>query len=966
VPVVVQGRTVASFSLDAIHAARHFSQSEVKLGQVLAAQLAVAIENARLYQALQTEQEYLQSLYRASSIIIAPREPGDVLQSVLNLAHQVTGAWRAVVLLGDAGAFPHALLSAGFAYSLDRQTSIRAYGISQQVLASGMARFVPDTQVETADVHPAMLQDGVRAAACLPLQLQGQTIGVLWLHFRETHAFSDNERRALEFYANQSAIAYDMSRRIEELEQLRSAIAAMTRPSDIRDVLQEIVSGAKTVLKADYTLIWSYDEIRDVFLPEELVAEGIPGPWLERFRQEEPRTGKTTRYILSHEYLHVPLLAEADPYVVGNPTRQSLTALGVESFHGIRLDVAGEKLGVLFADYKQPQGFTEEARRVLGTFASHAALALKKARLLDQIRKARNAAGTLAEIGVLERDVARVCDQIVRGAQDALGCDAVTLYRYDEETGELGYPPAMSSGVRYPERATSLPEVLTDSIVWQILRAAELTIIDDTDSNELTRGRRFTVDEDVRSLVGVPLRVQGRNVGVMFVNYRSNHRFTDDEITNIRLFSNQTAVIIRNAQLHEQIQRHNEALEALYQAGTIITGTLTLKRVLERILEQTLKITRISDEHIGYSYIALVEDSILHYVTASSRDVLQELRNRGATHDLRRGTPPRGIATRAALEGTTQNVNDVRADPDYIPLRVYIHSQLSVPLEVSGHVIGVLSIEHSKVGAFTSEDRRNIELLAAQAAIAIQNATRFDDLKRIKALVGTKTATDWMRMVSVAWGHAVRKKVGIAVNYLDLAEMDRAAGDDHGVRQDIGSLRAALAEIAEIPIIAPLAREDSVESVQINDLVRKHLKYRWQSEPFTSIRLQRDLQSDLDALASVRASPAWLTRALEILLDNAEQAMSQAQSPERSITVGTKLVDNMIEISVRDTGPGIDAALLPRLGFDPVEKQPGTRGAGLGLLQAKLITQTYGGDLNVYSEPTGATLVIVLPIELPV
>jgi two-component system C4-dicarboxylate transport sensor histidine kinase DctB len=204
------------------------------------------------------------------------------------------------------------------------------------------------------------------------------------------------------------------------------------------------------------------------------------------------------------------------------------------------------------------------------------------------------------------------------------------------------------------------------------------------------------------------------------------------------------------------------------------------------------------------------------------------------------------------------------------------------------------------------------------------------------------------------------------VNYRDLAEMARPAGDDHGVRQDIGSLRAALAEIAEIPIIAPLAREDSVESVQINDLVRKHLKYRWQSEPFTSIRLQRDLQSDLDALASVRASPAWLTRALEILLDNAEQAMSQAQSPERSITVGTKLVDNMIEISVRDTGPGIDAALLPRLGFDPVEKQPGTRGAGLGLLQAKLITQTYGGDLNVYSEPTGATLVIVLPIELPV
>jgi len=72
----------------------------------------------------------------------------------------------------------------------------------------------------------------------------------------------------------------------------------------------------------------------------------------------------------------------------------------------------------------------------------------------------------------------------------------------------------------------------------------------------------------------------------------------------------------------------------------------------------------------------------------------------------------------------------------------------------------------------------------------------------------------------------------------------------------------------------------------------------------------------------------------------------------------------MIEISVRDTGPGIPEGVLERIFREPVDKPVGSRGAGIGLILAQTIVQTYGGDIRV--EPPsgrGTNMVIVLPVE---
>lgn len=727
VPVIFDGKVVASFSLDAMQKPRAFSQSEIEICQSLANQAAAAIRNARLYQETREGREYLRSLYQATTEIISTHDPSDVLQNIVETACRATGAWRAVALLVDESERPRILASSGFEQHLDVATSMRSTGISRQVIESGQPRFISDTEAELDQVHPAIIEQGVKAAACLPLSLMGKNVGVLWIHFREKHAFSKTEQQALQLYANQSTIAYDNARRMRQLEQLRIAAEATTHVTESREVLQQIARSAARVLEADYAIIWSYDPTRKVFFPEELVAENVPGDLLYTFRQEEPKPGRTTERVLQDGYVIVEDLDTAQADFLGEPTRGFLDALGVKSFQSIRLDVAGEPLGVLYVDYKHERGFGEEDRRILEHFANHAALSLKKARLYEQVRRSRDAARAIASVSTLGK-LEETLDAIVRGALVALHCDTTTLYTFDEDTQR--FVNAKGVGYRDPNNIQLPQEISPDSVLWKVINLKEryYHLSEDVPSDELLKGS-FVREEEIESALAIQLRFGEHRVGVMFINYRAPHRFAEDEIQDALQFANQAAVAIHNAQLHDEVRKRAEVMEGLYEAGKAITSTLSPEETLNRIAEQALQTIGPSSQQEGcFTHIALCEGNKLRFVAASPRMMLTPLQEQ-IEIDLESG-PKIGIAGRCVKEGKPQSIQFVTLDPDHISITGRTKSQLSVPLKIGGEVIGVVSVEHPRPDAFTDEDGRNLELLAAQAAMAIRNAQLYQTEQR--------------------------------------------------------------------------------------------------------------------------------------------------------------------------------------------------------------------------------------------
>ena len=112
----------------------------------------------------------------------------------------------------------------------------------------------------------------------------------------------------------------------------------------------------------------------------------------------------------------------------------------------------------------------------------------------------------------------------------------------------------------------------------------------------------------------------------------------------------------------------------------------------------------------------------------------------------------------------------------------------------------------------------------------------------------------------------------------------------------------------------------------------------------------------------MRASPDWLRRAFDILVENAVEAM--ADSATRQLTVVTQLANGGAELSIADTGNGVPDEVVQRLFRAPIPRPKGSKGLGVGLLMAHTIVQTYGGDIWLGSTgPSGTTMIIWLPVE---
>jgi GAF domain-containing protein/CheY-like chemotaxis protein len=955
VPVVFDNKVVASFSLDAMQEPRTFLQSEIEICQSLANQVAVAIRNARLFQETDEGRRYLHSLFEATTDIISPHDPNEVLQHIVDTACRTTGAWRAVALLLDESERPRILASSGFQQHLDAATGVRKDGVSMRVLKSGAAKFIPDAEAESDAVHPAMLDQGVKAAACLPLPLTGKNIGILWIHFRDKHIFSKTEQQALQLYANQSAIACDNARRMRELEQLRVAANAMASAAEWKDVLQEIAQSAKQVLGADYTLIWPYDAKRGekgLFFPEDLVAEDIPGDLLKRFREEEPQPGSTTERVLRDGYVFVEDLSSGQVDFVKEKTRGILDTLQVKSFQGIRLDAAGEPLGVLFVDYKRARGFGEEDRRILEHFANHAALTLKKARLFEQVQRSRTAAQAVANVSVLG-DIDKTLNATVEGTRAVLRCDIATVYSFDEENQR--FVQAIGTGYLNQGRNLCPPSDINlnpNSAPWRIIRLQDKLyhLSEYALDDELLKGN-FVKAEEVQSALGIQLRFGEHRVGVMFINYRRPNRFTEDEIQDALQFANQAALAIRNAQSYQAEQQYAQALEAIQVTSAGVSAILELDEMLPMLVNNAAKL--FAAPAIGLMLWDKQEEDLIIRAAFGLSDEYQR----------KQRIPRSRVKEIVAERGLGPHIFDLRSAPIGDPKLVEsegLYNVLVAPLMIGEKLTGILNIySKGKPRSFEAQEKRLAKIFANHAAIAIHNARRFGETERVLA---ARTALAWTGMIGSTWRHAIEKHAITIREQMQLLRSDLASkAKADTINKRLEMIERLANQILEKPMTPPLSAEEEVHSLPINDFLRERTKQLWAHEPYKSVTYKLDLK--LDNLATVRASPEWLRRALDILIDNAVEAT--AESSERKITIGSQQRDHCAEISITDNGHGIPPEVLEQLFHEPIKKPQGAKGQGIGLLLAQMIVQTYGGTIYCRETGlTGTTMVVSLPLEM--
>ena len=224
---------------------------------------------------------------------------------------------------------------------------------------------------------------------------------------------------------------------------------------------------------------------------------------------------------------------------------------------------------------------------------------------------------------------------------------------------------------------------------------------------------------NVRSELAVPLIVKNRLIGVIDIESPQPNHFTEEHKRLLTLIASRMAVGIENARLYTRSTRQARSLLLLNEIARELTSILNVDEVLKRIGELLRRV-------IDYQMF-----SILLLNSAGTklqhRFSLRFQENIHLKHDIPLG---RGVVGYAAEHREAILVPDVRKDPRYIQLNPETRSELAVPLIYKNKVIGVLDLEHTRQGFFTEDHRRTMITLAAQIAIAIENARLYEEIAR--------------------------------------------------------------------------------------------------------------------------------------------------------------------------------------------------------------------------------------------
>ncbi|MFZ0544649.1 MAG: HAMP domain-containing sensor histidine kinase, partial [Candidatus Promineifilaceae bacterium] len=202
-------------------------------------------------------------------------------------------------------------------------------------------------------------------------------------------------------------------------------------------------------------------------------------------------------------------------------------------------------------------------------------------------------------------------------------------------------------------------------------------------------------------------------------------------------------------------------------------------------------------------------------------------------------------------------------------------------------------------------------------------------------------------------GHAItlRDELGLLRKEIEATKPDRQT------KARMKKIEDQVKKILERPITPPLSDKEGIEAVHVNALLRERINQLKENEPYRQVAYRFDLQ--LSDSAVVRASSQWLRQVIDILVDNAVEAMIDRE--DKQLTISTRQLITGVEIALTDTGRGIPDGVVRQL-FQ--KRTASTKGLGMGLLMASTIVQAYGGNIYLDSVgPNDTTFVVWLPLD---
>jgi GAF domain-containing protein len=558
VPLVVKGEVIGTIGLDAIDLPRTFLPEEVDLAQTIANQVAIAIENARLYQAASHHLEEVQILSKVAQAATSTLDFDEIVRRGLVALLGMRNFERVNILLVDEAheeLWLHPALAGRDLFPPSFVSRIPVgKGITGWVAMTG-------TSLRVADVHqePRYIAGytDTRSEVCVPLQVGERTIGVLDVQSTKLDAFSESDERLLTTLGSQLSTVIENSRlfaetqqRVREMTSLMQVSQALNEAKDLDTILNIVLEEAFALLGSAEGSIMLIDPPSSNQL-RIVAARGLGAEVVAAFNSRPVYTHEGTyrRALSTRQIVEVAdTMSDADfLHDVGSRAKQ-VTNVPLMTERG--------PIGLIAVD-GVPKNRT--TRRLLTTLAGIAAVAIDRERLHQET------AARLAEVSTLytlatqitsSLSTTSVLQSIVSILRMTLDCRACSIFLIDPTERYLQLEVASGPSVAWKGIARLR---IGEGISGRVIAEQRSIYIPDT---QLEPDFIF-FDPQIRSLLVVPLIVRGEAIGTLSIDATQPNAF-DEEIRLLTIAAAQAAVAIENAQLYESLQASYRDLERAF------------------------------------------------------------------------------------------------------------------------------------------------------------------------------------------------------------------------------------------------------------------------------------------------------------------------------------------------------------------------------------------------------------------
>lgn len=695
-----------------------YDEEDLELFQTLAGQVAIAIDNARLYESTRRNLQEAEWLYQFSQQVARASDVQVIAQAALSVCRAALKADGVYVYVneGDPSKLkPLVIWHRGEQFSGEAARRFvelalgerRLDGILGWVIRHGQTERVDDARNNPRYLGPP----DIRSELCVPIMLQERVLGALKVESVELSAYTEQDERFVTTLAKQLAMTLEsvhlkeLERQhtfeLEGLNQIAQAFAAMGNP---QATYAEVTQRLSQIFRAQGALIMLYDAEHNQ-MRAQTPAYGLRDEMVRRFHYPLDARARAL-----WDPQTQPAWIVNDLWTLPEVVQRVARSLSVRGFMGAAIYGRDGLIGLLYVAHRMDGNpFTPHDGKLLSLFARQTALVIENLRLVETERLSRQQLALLNQIG--QRAAAMLAlkgllQELTEFICERLGYYTVAVFFVE---GELLHMQAIAGKV---SRTDCYQQSIHEGVLGWVARHGVARLV-----NDVREAPEFTDPLHIgnHSELIVPLISRGEVIGVLAASGKRPNQFSKSDLMLLSTIGDQVSQAIINARLYESERQRAKQMATISHLGREIASLLKLDDLLRR----SVKLIR---EHFGYRIVYLfIADHAqgLARLVAGAGDEAQ-----GVVESLTLRIGQEGLVGQAIGEQRAILENNVRRNPHYYehPMLTGIHSELVMPIRSGERVLGALDVQDARLNAFTHDDLFILQTLADQLAVAMVNA----------------------------------------------------------------------------------------------------------------------------------------------------------------------------------------------------------------------------------------------------